>query len=103
MMSLQELFFLKGSQYLCSMTTPSKRLLLINPANQYRKGYLLRRESKQAPLALGIIAALTPPGWQIRILDENFREFKFREADLVGITAVTASVNRAYEIAAEYR
>jgi radical SAM superfamily enzyme YgiQ (UPF0313 family) len=80
-----------------------KRLLLINPANTYRKGYLLRRESKQAPLGLGVIASLTPSDWQVRIWDENFREFRFREADLVGITAVTASANRAYAIAKEYR
>ena len=85
------------------MSMEKKRLLLINPVNTYRKGYLLRRESKQAPLALGILAALTPPDWSIKILDENFKEFRYREADLVGITAVTASVNRAYEIAAMYR
>lgn len=85
------------------MNSGQKRLLLINPANAYRKGYLLRRQSKQAPLGLGIVAALTPPGWSVRILDENFREFRFREADLVGITAVTASANRAYEIADQYR
>ncbi|MBE0646751.1 MAG: B12-binding domain-containing radical SAM protein [Bacteroidales bacterium] len=85
------------------MSQGTKRLLLINPANTYRKGYLLRRESKQAPLGLGMVAALTPPDWQVKIWDENFREFRFREADLVGITAVTASVNRAYEIAAVYR
>jgi len=80
-----------------------KRLLLINPANQYRKGYLLRRQSKQVPLALGILAALTPSDWSVKILDENFKAFRYREADLVGITAVTASVNRAYEIASVYR
>ena len=85
------------------MNSGQKRLLLINPANAYRKGYLLRRQSKQAPLGLGIVASLTPPGWSVRILDENFREFRFREADLVGITAVTASANRAYEIADQYR
>ncbi len=85
------------------MTKGSKRLLLINPANGYRKGYLLRRESKQAPLGLGIVASLTPPEWSIKIIDENFRPFRYRDADLVGITAVTASVNRAYEIAALYR
>jgi len=85
------------------MSRDTKRLLLINPANTYRKGYLLRRESKQAPLGLGMVAALTPPDWKVTIWDENFREFRFREADLVGITAVTASVNRAYEIAAIYR
>jgi len=83
--------------------TSGKRLLLINPANQYRKGYLLRRESKQVPLGLGMVAALTPPGWQVKILDENWRDFRYREADLVGITAVTASVCRGYEIAAIYR
>lgn len=85
------------------MTVGTKRLLLINPANSYRKGYLLRRESKQVPLALGILASLTPPEWSIKILDENFREFRFRDADLVGITAVTASANRAFEIATVYR
>lgn len=85
------------------MSQDTKRLLLINPANTYRKGYLLRRESKQAPLGLGMVAALTPPDWKVNIWDENFREFRFREADFVGITAVTASVNRAYEIAAAYR
>lgn len=85
------------------MEKPRKKLLLINPANAYRKGYLLRRQSKQAPLALGILAALTPPDWSVKIVDENFSAFRFREADLVGITAVTASVNRAYEIAAIYR
>lgn len=85
------------------MGVKGKRLLLINPANAYRKGYLLRRESKQAPLGLGIVASLTPPEWSIKILDENFREFRYREADLVGITAMTASANRAYEIAAIYR
>jgi radical SAM superfamily enzyme YgiQ (UPF0313 family) len=85
------------------MVTGQRRLVLINPANTYRKGYLLRRQSKQVPLGLGIVAALTPPGWSIKILDENFREFRFRDADLVGITAMTATANRAYAIAAEYR
>jgi radical SAM superfamily enzyme YgiQ (UPF0313 family) len=85
------------------MSVNGKRLILVNPANTYRKGYLLRRESKQAPLGLGIVASLTPPGWNILILDENFKTFKYREADLVGITAMTATANRAYEIAAVYR
>ncbi len=85
------------------MVKPTKQLLLVNPANTYRKGYLLRRQSKQAPLALGILAALTPSDWGIRIADENFREFRYRDADLVGITAMTANVNRAYQIAGLYR
>jgi len=54
-------------------------------------------------MALGIIAALTPENWEIEIADENFEDFTFRQADLVGITALTATINRAYEIAGLYR
>ncbi|MFA5417109.1 MAG: radical SAM protein [Bacteroidales bacterium] len=55
------------------------------------------------PLALGIIAALTPDNWEVEIHDENFEEFRFKEADMVAITALTANVGRAYEIAGMYR
>ncbi len=80
-----------------------KTLLLINPANQLRQGFLINRATRNQPLSLGIIAALTPPDWKIKILDENFRAFKYYEADLVGITAFTSTAPRAYEIAAIYR
>ncbi len=79
------------------------RLLLVNPANTWRRGFLLRNESRQAPLGLGIVAALTPSEWKIKIIDENFRKFKFQEADLVGITSFTSTITRAYEIADMYR
>jgi radical SAM superfamily enzyme YgiQ (UPF0313 family) len=80
-----------------------KTLILINPANKHRKGFLLRNESRQVPLALGILAALTPSEWKVIILDENFKSFRYRDADLVGITSFTSTVSRAYEIAALYR
>ena len=54
-------------------------------------------------MSLGIIAALTPDNWEIEILDENFERFTYKEADLIGITALTSQVSRAYEIALEYR
>lgn len=54
-------------------------------------------------MSLGIIAALTPDDWKIKLIDENFRTFRYYEADLVGITAFTSSAPRAYEIAALYR
>ncbi len=79
-----------------------KKLVLINPRSRYRIGFLVDRESKYPPLALGIIAALTPDDWEIKLIDENFDDFIFEDADLVGITAITSSVNRAYEIAKEY-
>jgi len=81
----------------------TKKLILINPWNQHTKYGLYDTHSISPPLALGIIAALTPPDWDIEILDENFDEFKFKEADLVGITAVTANINRAYERSSIYR
>ncbi|MCX6276739.1 MAG: radical SAM protein [Bacteroidetes bacterium] len=80
-----------------------KTLLLINPANQLRQGFIVNRITRNQPLSLGIIAALTPSDWKIKILDENFRPFRFYEADLVGITAFTSAAARAYQLAALYR
>lgn len=79
-----------------------KKLLLINPVGR-RSGYLLSRFSTFPPLALAYVAAVTPSGWDVKILDENFVEFRFEGADLVGITAFTSNVTRAYEIARTYR
>lgn len=80
-----------------------KKLILINPFNQHTKHGLHDTHALSPPLALGIIAGLTPAGWDIEIIDENFEDFSYADADLVGITAVTANINRAYEIAALYR
>lgn len=80
-----------------------KTLLLVNPANPLRPGFHINVATRNQPLGLGIIAALTPADWKVRILDENFREFRFYEADLVGITAFTSTAPRAYEIANVYR
>lgn len=79
-----------------------KKLLLINPVNR-RSGLLLSRFSTFSPLGLAYVAAATPSNWEVKILDENINEFEFEEADLVGITAFTSNINRAYEIAGIYR
>lgn len=81
----------------------SKRLLLINPINQRRKGLLRDKHAIYPPLALGIVAALTPDDWEISLIDENFDDFVYRDADLVAFTSFTSTVNRAYELAAVYR
>jgi radical SAM superfamily enzyme YgiQ (UPF0313 family) len=80
-----------------------KKLILINPLNRKRAGLAMNKSSRFPPLALGIIAALTPDDWEIEIIDENFSEFEYKEADLIGITACTASANKAYSIAKIYR
>lgn len=78
------------------------RLLLINPSNTH-KGLGNVRATAWPPLNLPYLAAVTPNHYSIEVLDENIEPFEFREADIVGITAYTASVYRAYQIAQIYR
>ena len=80
-----------------------KKLLLINPHGRVNSGLTASNQSLFPPLGLGIIAALTPDSWDIELIDENFEEFDFVGADLVGITVFTSAAVRAYEIAGIYR
>jgi len=50
------------------------------------------------------VAALTPPEVDVSITDENVTVIDFhKETDLVGITVITATAKRAYEIADTFR
>jgi len=81
-----------------------KKLLLINPVSELRRGFVYSNSSLYPPLSLGILAALTPDDWEVEIFDENFETFEnVIEADLIGITAFTSSAYRAYQIAAAYK
>jgi radical SAM superfamily enzyme YgiQ (UPF0313 family) len=80
-----------------------RKLVLVNPVNPARTGLTVNKSSRFPPLGLGIVAALTPEHWDVSLADENWEPFVYQDADLVGITAFTASANRAYEIAAVYR
>jgi radical SAM superfamily enzyme YgiQ (UPF0313 family) len=80
-----------------------KKLVLVNPVNPARVGLTVNKASRFPPIGLGIVAALTPASWDVKIVDENWEPFSYQEADLVGITAFTASANRAYELASVYR
>ena len=52
------------------------------------------------PIGLMKVAALTPPGWQVSIADERIEKLDLnQEVDLVGITAMTPTAKRAYQIA----
>lgn len=56
------------------------------------------------PLSLAYIAALTPGhSWDIEIIDESVQRYNGQEADLVGLTSLTHSAPRAYQIAEELR
>jgi radical SAM superfamily enzyme YgiQ (UPF0313 family) len=76
---------------------PDKSFSLLNYIS--RKQYFM-----VPPLSLGILAALTPPSWEVKIIQEPHRTVDFNEpADMVGITANTSNVTRGYQIADEFR
>ncbi len=80
-----------------------KRLLLISPV---APGSLLGKEFQfRLPcLSLLRVASLTPPGWDVRIVDDRVETIDFEACpDLVGITAMTCTVTRGYEIADGFR
>jgi radical SAM superfamily enzyme YgiQ (UPF0313 family) len=78
------------------------KILLISPERERKKeeAFLFRLSFLNLPY----IAAVTPPGVEVKILDEAFEKINFEEkVDLVGITAQTPVALRAYQIAEEFR
>jgi radical SAM superfamily enzyme YgiQ (UPF0313 family) len=88
-----------------------KQLLLIFPrsihinyiAIQGEVSYLTNKRGGSPPLSLATLAALTPPEFEVTIIDENIRSIDFDGSwDLVGITSHLPQLQRAQEIAAEF-
>ena len=87
------------------------RLYLINPTNPLVSS-VTAKESRWnryrvwKPLSLMVLAGLTPPEWEVVIVDENLGAPDYPampRPDLVGITAFTSQAPRAYEVAAYFR
>jgi radical SAM superfamily enzyme YgiQ (UPF0313 family) len=87
------------------------RLYLINPSNPLVsivkvKESRWNRYRVWKPLSLMVLAGLTPPEWEISIMDENVGVPDYSalpRPDLVGITAFTSQANRGYEVADHFR
>ena len=87
------------------------RLYLINPFNPLvsladTKRSRWNRYRVWKPLGLLVVAALTPPDWDITVFDENLSVPDYDalpRPDLVGVTAFTSQANRAYEVADAFR
>ena len=61
-------------------------------------------EGKILNLTFIYLAALTPAGHEVRVVDELFEGIDFDDpVDLVALTAMTSQAPRAYQIAREYR
>jgi radical SAM superfamily enzyme YgiQ (UPF0313 family) len=90
------------------------KLRLINPSSPLStitmpgiiRQMTFTRKALWTPLSLTCVAASVPADWDVEIIDECTQEAKHRAArgpDVVGITAMTAQAERAYQIADEYR
>lgn len=85
------------------------RIVLISPKGPlYRhRGGIWKKSLRYMPLTLTTLAALVPEELEaeVRLLDEGIEEVDPRaiEADLVGMTVITGTAMRAYELAAVLR
>jgi radical SAM superfamily enzyme YgiQ (UPF0313 family) len=78
------------------------KLELIVPATQ--ENIRRRKKGLIPPLGLAMVAAVTPPEVEVSLTDENVTDIDFqKKIDLVGITALTVTAPRAYEIADNFR
>jgi len=83
------------------------RLLIIQPSYyQSRKDRKVARVRRRqlVPLVLPYLAALTPPDWDISLVDEILRPVDLEvPVDVVAITTWTLNSYRAYDLAREFR
>ena len=84
------------------------RIALVSPKGPlYRhRGGIFGRALRYKPLTLTTLAALVPDDLhaEIRLYDEGIQDVPLDlEADLVGLTVITGTAVRAYELAREYR
>ena len=104
---LQSSLLKQGSRsYIISYTTSIRGILLklelVVPATP--ENLQKRKKALCPPLGLAMIAALTPPEVEVSLTDENVTDIDFqKETDLVGITAMTITAQRAYDIADTFR
>jgi radical SAM superfamily enzyme YgiQ (UPF0313 family) len=88
------------------------KLLLISPAFpdsfwsfSWAFDCVFRKErAANPPLGLATVAALTPPGWEVTIVDENVEPIDFEaRPDIVGVGGMSAQSERQQEILAAFR
>jgi radical SAM superfamily enzyme YgiQ (UPF0313 family) len=72
------------------------KLLLVAP--RWGKE-VMKNHFQFPPLGLAMVAAVTPPDFEVQIVDENTEMLDTSQpADVVGLTAMTCQIPRAYEL-----
>lgn len=84
------------------------RIALLSPKGPlYRhRGGIFKKNLRYAPLTLTTLAALAPPELDVQftLYDEGIQDIPLDlEADLVGMTVITGTSRRAYELARHFR
>lgn len=80
------------------------KVLLIYASMGRAPGRKFVRSWQQEPLAMGVLAALTPDDWEVIFLDDRVESIDYSlEVDLVGISIETYSAKRGYQIAAKFK
>src|SRR5688572_4572585 len=84
------------------------RIALVSPKGPlYRhRGGIFRKSLRYQPLTLTTLAALVPPELEVELtlVDEGIQEVpNSLDVDLVGLTVITGTANRAYELASRFR
>jgi radical SAM superfamily enzyme YgiQ (UPF0313 family) len=90
------------------MTARQLNLVLVSPKGPlYRhRGGIWKKSLRYQPLTLTTLAALIPPelNADIRLFDEGIADVPLElDADLVGLTVITGTANRAYQLADHFR
>jgi radical SAM superfamily enzyme YgiQ (UPF0313 family) len=85
----------------------TRTLLLVDPYprnNPYHLSASERRAVWFPKLSLPVIAAYSPPHWDVLLVDEAVQDVDFDQScDLVGLSVMTCYAPRAYEIATEFK
>ncbi|HSN50363.1 MAG TPA: cobalamin-dependent protein, partial [Bacteroidales bacterium] len=92
-------------------TSAKYKLLLISPRQRYinypahpELAKIFGKKRLMIPLSLPTVAALTPDHYEIRIVDEEMEAIPANyKPDIVGITTLAATINRAFELGNQYR
>src|SRR6516165_4168965 len=90
------------------MTTSTLKIVLLSPKGPlYRhRGGIFRQSLRYMPLTLPTLKALVPPeiNADVECIDEGIGDVDGNlQADLIGMTVITGTAPRAYELAAHFR